>query len=98
MPPVPAPKSGAFRTLAITPLMGATSLYRAGMSYADAWYKQAPRLVSLWFDAVEPGGKQVESATELREKLLETSETSVDQATKELTKGIRDLRRFGAPQ
>lgn len=82
--------------LAITPLMGATSVYRAGLSYADAWYKQAPGLVGLWFDAVEPGGDQVKSATDLREKLLTTTEESITGANNELTRGIKDLRRFGA--
>jgi hypothetical protein len=91
-------KPGAFRMLAITPLMGATSVYRAGVSYANAWYKQAPGLVGLWFDAVEPGGDQVGSATELRQKLLATSRDSVKSATDELTRGIDDLERFGAAQ
>jgi hypothetical protein len=90
-------KPGAFRLLAITPLMGATSLYRAGVSYANAWYKQAPGLAGLWFDAVEPGGDQVKSATDLRERLLKTTEESIAGANNELTRGIQDMRRFGSP-
>ncbi len=92
----PAPKPGAFRMLAVTPLMGATSLYRAGVSYANAWYKQAPGLVGLWFDAVEPGGDQVKSATELRAKVLATTRESIESASNELNRGIDDLERFGA--
>jgi hypothetical protein len=89
-------KPGAFRMLAVTPLMGATSLYRAGVGYANTWYKQAPSLVGLWFDAVEPGGDQVDSATKLRAKLLRTSKDSVENASDELTRGITDLERFGS--
>jgi hypothetical protein len=89
-------KSGAFRMLAVTPLMGATSLYRASVGYADAWYKQAPGLVGLWFDAIEPGGDQVKSATELRAKLLQASRDSITCASDELTRGVSDLERFGA--
>jgi hypothetical protein len=83
--------------LAVTPLMGATSLYRAGVGYANAWYKQTPGLVGLWFDAVEPGGDQVASATELRARLLQTARESISSANDELTGGIEDLERFGAP-
>jgi len=82
--------------LAVTPLMGATSLYRASVGYANSWYKQAPGLVGLWFDAVEPGGDQVASATDLRLRLLKTSRESVKSACDELTRGITDLERFGA--
>ena len=64
--------------LAVTPLMGATSLYRAGVGYANAWYKQAPGLVGLWFDAVEPGGDQVDSATKLRDEAA-ADEQGLDQ-------------------
>lgn len=92
----PPPKPGAFRMLAVTPLMGATSLYRAGVGYANAWYKQAPGLIGLWFDAVEPGGDQVGSATKLRAELLQTSRESIASASNELTRGIEDLERFGA--
>ena len=87
--------------LAVTPLMGATSLYRAGVGYANAWYQQAPGLVGLWFDAVEPGGDQVKSATDLRTKLLQTSKDSIKSATNELTRrhrGPRALRRGARDQ
>jgi hypothetical protein len=88
---------GAFRLLALTPLMGATSAYRAGVRYADAWYKRTPRMVGLWFDAVEPGGDQVGAARELRTELLATARDSVQTASDELTRGIDDLDSFSLP-
>ncbi len=96
-PSRPAPPGpGLYRLLALAPVMGAATAYRAGVANATAWYEGAPRLMNLWFDAIEPGRDQAEAATELSQEVLSLMEESSNVVHKELDRGISDLREFSS--
>jgi hypothetical protein len=90
--------SGLHRLLALTPAMGAATAYRAGASYAGVWYKKAPRLMSLWLDAVEPGPDAAAAGGELRAEVLAASKLSVKRVCHELNRGIHDLEQLSQPR
>jgi hypothetical protein len=82
--------------LALTPVMGAATAYRAGVGHADVWYQKAPRLMSLWFDAIEPGRDQVKAGRELRDEVLKLMKESSDLVHEEFNRGIEDLKEFSS--
>jgi hypothetical protein len=88
---------GLYRLLAASPIMGAATAYRAGAAYASVWYKKAPRLTSLWFDAVEPGPGAASAGAKLRKEMLAASELSVKRVSHELNRGIHDLEHVSRP-
>ena len=82
----------------MAPVMGAATAYRAGMAHANVWYDNAPRLMGLWFDAIEPGDEQVQAAEEMRDEVLILAKESSAQASEELDRGIKDLAEFAGVQ
>jgi len=82
----------------MAPLIGAATAYRAGVSYANAWYKRAPRIAELWIDAVEPGPQALVAAGELRKEMLETGKKSIRHAWHEMDRGLDDLEHYSDPK
>jgi hypothetical protein len=89
--------SGLYRMLALTPAVGVATVYRAGARYTGVWSKKAPRLMSLWLDAVEPGPQGLAAGRELREEVLAASKLSVERVCHEASRGIHDLEQLSRP-
>ena len=86
---------GLYRMLAVSPLLSAATAYRAGVAHTNVWYKNASALWNMWFDAIEPGPGQVKAAGDLRQTVLDLMEDSSKAVSKELDRGISDIREYG---
>jgi hypothetical protein len=94
---MPEPGPGLYRMIALAPVMCAATAYRAGVGYANAWYSRAPRLASLWLDAIEPRRDAPAAGGELREEVLQLAKESLEAAYQEVSRGIDDLGEFSRP-
>ena len=84
-----------YGVLLAAPLMGATTVFRAGAGYLGVWSSRAPQLMRLSLDACMRAPGHEEGS--LQQELVAFARESTDVVVEEVRRGIDDLEAYGGP-
>jgi hypothetical protein len=79
-------------------VVSASTAFRVGVGWLEAWSEAAPKLMQLGFSSWEGKGDATRAQAEFRDEMIALARKSSELALSELRRGVADLDAFTRPK